>query len=137
MTLFKGGLNFFRTKVFPRRQSFAKLGDKWQRTYDVYGHKAAFPIVCQFCKSKMMLRFTEVIPDRNRVHCISEGINCIAYKCPRCHVMYKFFVVDSREYLLDILNNKRDGVSIYLPPKKVWEKENKEIKQRLKDLGYM
>jgi len=51
--------------------------------------------------------------------------------------MYKFFVVDSREYLLDILNNKRDGVSIYLPPKKVWEKENKEIKQRLKDLGYM
>jgi len=85
----------------------------------------------------MMLRYTEMLPDRSRKYRLNEGVNNMAYKCPRCHKMDKFFVPDDEEYLRKIIKEKRDEVALYLPPKKEWAKENKEIKQRLQDLGYM
>jgi hypothetical protein len=51
--------------------------------------------------------------------------------------MDKFFVPDDTDYLNKIIEEKRDGIGLYLPPKEVWEKENVEIKKRLKVLGYM
>ena len=68
---------------------------------------------------------------------MAEGINSVAYKCPRCHLMYKFFIPDDTDYLKDIVEHKRDKVDLYLPPKDVWEAENEEIKKRLMELGYM
>ena len=138
MNLFKGVLNISRIKsLILRKNRTSKLGDRWARSYDIYGHKPKFDIICQFCSSKLMLRYTQVIPDRSRLHCVAEGINSVAYKCPRCHVMYKFFIPDDTDYLKDIFMNKRDGIDLYLPPKDVWEKENEEIKERLRALGYM
>ena len=51
--------------------------------------------------------------------------------------MYKFFIPENTGYLVKILEKFRDGFGLYLPPKSVWENENKEIKKRLGDLGYM
>jgi phage FluMu protein Com len=85
----------------------------------------------------MMLRYTEVMPTRCRAWYINEGINNIAYKCPRCHLLDKFYVPDNEDYLIELLEKKRKGVSLYLPPRKTWEEENEKIRQRLKDLGYM
>jgi len=85
----------------------------------------------------MMLRYTEAFPTRNRPAAISEGLNHMEYKCPRCHKADKWFVPDDEDYLTELIEKKRDGISLYIPPKKVWENENKEIKERLKVLGYM
>jgi len=84
-----------------------------------------------------MLRYTEIMPTRSRAWVINEGLNNFGYKCPRCHKMDKFFVPDDESYLLEILDKKRDGNRLYLPPKEVWAAENEQIKKRLKDLGYM
>jgi len=138
MSLFNGGSSFFRIREFlGLAKNSCKLGNKWIQTDDIYGHSPTFPINCEHCGEKMMLRYTEILPTRNRSFVINEGVNNIAYKCPRCHVMYKFFIPDDTEYLVEVLEKKRGGVGLYLPPKDVWEKENKEIKKRLGDLGYM
>ena len=85
----------------------------------------------------MMFRYTEIVPKRERTHLINEGINNIAYKCPRCHKMDKWYIFDDDDYLAEIIEKKRDGIGLYLPPKEVWAKENEEIRERLKLLGYM
>ena len=84
-----------------------------------------------------MLRYTEIIPTRSRAYRINEGVNNVTYKCPRCHDMDKFYVIDDEDYLHDTVTDKRDGIHLYLPPKKVWEAENEEIEKRLAELGYM
>ena len=114
-----------------------RLNNRWSRTDNIYGHKPDFEINCWHCDEKMMLRYTEIAPSRGRSHRINEGVNVIAYKCPRCHVMYKFFIPEDTAYLLKIVDKLRDGFGLYLPPKEEWEKENEEIKKRLKDLNYM
>ena len=135
MISFKGVLSFFRRNLLFQRES-SRLG-RWKRTYDIYGHKPDFEVICRLCDAKTIFRLSEIFPERSRTIAIEEGLNHVAYKCPRCHLMYKFFVPDSTEYLMDIFKNKRDCVTLYLPPRKEWEAENKEIKERLKLLGYM
>jgi len=115
----------------------AKFNSRWLRTDDIYGHKPDFEIKCWHCDEKMMLRYTEIMPSRGREQRINAGVNVIAYKCPRCHIMYKFFIPEDTDYLMKTLEKFRDGFGLYLPPKKVWEDENKEIKKRLADLNYM
>jgi hypothetical protein len=138
MSISNGGSSFFRIrKALGLVKQQSKFGDKWLRTDDVYGHSPTFPINCGHCSEKMMLRYTEIMPSRGRSYRINEGVNNMAYKCPRCHVMYKFFVPDDTEYLLKILEKHRDGFGLYLPPVDEWKKENKEIKKRLQDLNYM
>jgi len=138
MNLFNVGSGFFRIrKALGIVKKHSKLGDKWLRTDDVYAHSPTFPINCGHCGEKMMLRYTEMVPSRGRSLRINEGVNNMAYKCPRCHVMYKFFIPEDTDYLLKIIEKYRDGFGLYLPPKEVWEQENKEIKERLKTLGYM
>ena len=138
MSLFNGGSSFFRIrKLLGLAKDHCNLGDKWLKTDDVYAHSPTFPINCGHCGEKMMLRYTEIMPTRNRGQRVNEGVNNMAYKCPRCHVMYKFFIPENTGYLVKILEKFRDGFGLYLPPKSVWENENKEIKKRLGDLGYM
>jgi len=114
---------------------YAKIGKKWLRTHDIYGHKPAFKITCRFCKSKMVLRYSEVLPNRSRMHGIEEGMNVMEYKCPRCASIRLFNVIEHQDYLYETLD-KRGGETLYLPPKEVWEQENEEIKKRLEAIGY-
>ena len=138
MSLFREGLSFSRIKQYlGLLKKKCNLGDKWVQTNDIYAHSPTFPIICGHCGSKMMLRYTEILPHRGRVGRINEGVNNMAYKCPRCHVMYKFFIPDDTAYLVRTIDKFRDGFGLYLPPKSEWEKENEEIKKRLETLGYM
>lgn len=137
MSSSNGDSSFSRIKRFLTRRQSSRLGDKWIRSLDIFGHSKTFDIICNHCESEMMLRYTEIMPDRSRTYRIGEGVNNMAYKCPRCHVMYKFFIPDDTSYLNEIIAKKRDGIALYLPPKSEWENENKEIKKRLKALNYM
>jgi len=138
MSSSNGNSGFYRIKKFlGLLKTSSKLGEKWVRTNDIYAHEPTFPINCGHCGERMMLRYTEIMPTRSRAWRINEGVNNMAYKCPRCHLMYKFFIPDDTDYLMETIEKKRDGLGLYLPPKDVWEKENPEVKKRLEILGYM
>jgi len=84
----------------------------------------------------MFIRYTQIIPDRDRVLGVSEPVNQVAFKCPECAWVARFNVRDKKEYLEEIIN-RRNGRLLYLPPKDEWEKESEEIARQLESLGYV
>lgn len=109
----------------------------WTRTNDIYGHKRNFTHTCSACgHDKMIFRHSNLRPERNRLHTAPGPVNEIAFKCARCSLVDPFKIDDTKKYIAKILD-LRDGVALYLPPKKVWASENKEIKKRLESLNYI
>ena len=65
-----------------------------------------------------------------------EGVNVLAYKCPRCAWFIQFFIVDEVEYIDEIIDKHRGGSYRFVPLCDDWSDENEEIGRQLEAMGY-
>ena len=112
------------------------ISDKWLRTNDIQGHKELFPIRCRFCKEDMFLRYSQILMRKNKLRGADSDCNQMAYKCGDCGYVVRFNVTDKRRYLKWILR-KRQGITLWYPPKSTWANIKKRFKQQLESLGYL
>ena len=118
-------------------------GKAWSRSWDIVGHKRNFKHKCSSCgHDKMIFRHSLMIPASAQqipgkdVFFAEDPCNIMVFKCEQCSLVDRFIVNDTAEYINEILK-LRDGVTLYIPPREEWEAESEEIKQRLRDLGYI
>jgi len=106
---------------------------RWKRTGDILGYRPKFKITCQFCKTKMVPRYSYLFPNGELVYGM-VGAGCqMAYKCPRCGFHQRFNITDDKEYIEKVLA-LRNG-KVQHNPVSEWEQDDK-IKAQLTALGY-
>ena len=108
------------------------IGDKWERTNDIAGHRPLFRVYCRFCDEDMVQRYSAVFAAPNLLHGFAEAGNQMAFKCQKCGSHIKFNIVDDREYMEKIQAIRGSGQH---HPISEWE-ENEQIKKQLEALGY-
>ena len=91
----------------------------------------------------MILRYSQITPERSRYYAMQEPVVEAAYKCPDCGLLARFNISktvtgrdDEDEYIQELVK-RRDGVCLYLPPVEEWKSEAADIKKRLESLGYV
>lgn len=115
----------------------------WERTDDMIGHKATFPVRCKMCRGKfgqrpkMILRNSNVLATKKQLNNkeIKQFVVRQNWKCPRCDWVCAFLILEDKEYVEHLLE-KRGGVSIYYPGIEEWSK-NRYAKKKLESLGYL
>ena len=123
-----------------QKKEFSKPHDKWVRTYDMWGLKATFDVICPHCNEKMFVRTSELtLPRRNFLGRVQvKATLTVMYKCIPCALVNWFYVdhpyIDN-DYWNEILKI-RDNHPLWVPPPETWS-EDAKVQQRLKDLGYI
>ena len=111
--------------------------DKWERTEDIYGHRAKFHVGCRFCDDyKMVVRHSGIFDEKFMpVFGEGNGVNIMTYKCPSCANVIRFYVPDDMVYLSRIKNEIRGG-TWFVPSETEWSDEDMEVGRQLVALGY-
>lgn len=114
-----------------------KRTPRWERTYDIQGHKPKFQIRCFHCEMPMSLRHSVIIdPAMATANEEDTDLNVMSYKCPRCAWFIRFNVLDSNRYLKKVIKKYRKGYRKFIPSIDDWSEEEELIKKQLAQLGY-
>jgi len=100
----------------------------WKEVKGKIGHEPTVAIECPFCGTEMVIRFAAA-------GCagITGGYaNSLTYKCPHCDFTSVFSIPITEEYYIALVEQR--GGTNYIPEEE-WQR-HKEIKERLKTIGY-
>ena len=113
---------------------------KWKQINDVIAVEPSDDIYCPYCKlfygldNKMMLR-KSVLASSYELEYTNRVVD-MYYKCSTCDLVIPFGIPITKEHY-DKINKMRieRGIGDIYAPTDLWGKD-KEIKKRLKDIGY-
>lgn len=113
------------------------IGDTWERSNDIHGHRALMDIKCGFCGDDMVLRHSRILTKGHYpLWGPGKSVNMISMKCAGCACVEKFHVPDDIEYLKEIREKFRGGMQLFIPTKEEWTAEDIRIAEQLEALGY-
>jgi len=92
------------------------IGDKWERTKDIQGHRALFSIKCRHCELDMELFDSRITDVHGQIDWAPRECNRMVYKCPECGAIAQFDITDKHPYLQEIVHKRKMALK---PPQKI------------------